>query len=212
MSAYERKNHHSVSEDIVWHNTAVSSQERAHHNQQTPAVLWFTGLSGSGKSTIANAVERMLFDMGKRSYLLDGDNVRHGLNRDLGFSDQDRVENIRRIGEVAKLFVDSGALVLTAFISPFVEDRQQARELIEEGRFFEVYIDTPLEICEQRDPKGLYKKARSGEIANFTGIDSEYEKPVSPEIHIQTQGLSVEQCAKRVVDELARLNLLDTKD
>ncbi len=143
-------------------------------------MLWFTGLSGSGKSTIANAVERLLFEMGQRSYLLDGDNIRHGLNKDLGFSDQDRVENIRRIGEVAKLFVDSGLIALTAFISPFVSDRQQARSLVKEGQFLEVYIDTPLEVCEQRDPKGLYKKARAGKIANFTGIDSAYEAPVSP--------------------------------
>lgn len=187
---------------VVWHNSTVSHQQRAEQKKQKPVVLWFTGLSGSGKSTVANAVESRLMALGKHSYLLDGDNVRHGLNKDLGFSDQDRIENIRRIGEVAKLFVDSGSIVLTAFISPFISDRQQVRDLLEQGQFLEVFIDTPLEVCESRDPKGLYKKARSGEIKNFTGISSDYEAPLNPEIHIKTAEYSVEECAKQVVDAL----------
>ncbi len=201
-SPYEIKDNESVSNDVVWHNTTVTHEDRIKLKQQTPVVLWFTGLSGSGKSTVANAVESKLLSLGKHSYLLDGDNVRHGLNKDLGFSDDDRVENIRRIGEVAKLFVDSGAIVLTAFISPFVADREQVRDLMAEDQFLEVFIDTPLEVCEQRDPKGLYKKARAGEIKNFTGIDSEYEVPLSPEIHVKTAGKSVEECAEFVVAQL----------
>ncbi len=192
-----------ASHDVVWHNTLVSPQDRAQLKQQKPVVLWFTGLSGSGKSTVANAVESKLLSLGKHSYLLDGDNVRHGLNKDLGFSDDDRIENIRRIGEVAKLFVDSGAIVLTAFISPFIADRKQVRDLMEDGQFLEVFIDTPLEVCEQRDPKGLYKKARAGEIKNFTGIDSNYEVPLCPEIHVKTANKSIEECAEFVVAQLA---------
>jgi len=190
------------SSDVVWHNSTVTHQQRTDLKQQMPVVLWFTGLSGSGKSTVANAVESQLMALGKHSYLLDGDNVRHGLNKDLGFSDQDRIENIRRIGEVAKLFVDSGVIVLTAFISPFISDRQQVRELVDEGQFLEVFIDTPLEVCESRDPKGLYKKARSGEIKNFTGISSDYEAPVTPDIHVKTAECSIDECAKQVVDAL----------
>lgn len=207
-SPHEVKNNESVSENVVWHNTTVTHQDRVQLKQQKPVVLWFTGLSGSGKSTVANAVESQLLSLGKHSYLLDGDNVRHGLNKDLGFSDQDRIENIRRIGEVAKLFVDSGTIVLSAFISPFISDRQQARALMNEGQFLEVFIDTPLDICEQRDPKGLYKKARAGEIKNFTGIDSSYEAPVSPEIHIKTAHKSVEQCAQEVVLKLQQLGYI----
>lgn len=202
-SPYEIKDNESVSNDVVWHNTTVTHADRIKLKQQKPVVLWFTGLSGSGKSTVANAVESKLLSLGKHSYLLDGDNVRHGLNKDLGFSDDDRVENIRRIGEVAKLFVDSGAIVLTAFISPFIADREQVRDLMAEGQFLEVFIDTPLEVCEQRDPKGLYKKARAGEIKNFTGIDSKYEVPLSPEIHVKTAGKSVTECAEFVVAQLA---------
>lgn len=201
-SPYTNKEHDSVSDDIVWHNATVTPDARAKQKQQNPVVLWFTGLSGSGKSTIANAVESKLLSLGKHSYLLDGDNVRHGLNKDLGFSDADRVENIRRIGEVAKLFVDSGSIVLTAFISPFIQDREQVRELMQVEQFLEVFIDTPLEVCEARDPKGLYKKARAGEIKHFTGIDSEYQAPVNPEIHIQTQDKSIEECAIQIVQAL----------
>ncbi|NRF27194.1 adenylyl-sulfate kinase [Vibrio coralliilyticus] len=202
MNPYNKKINESVSDDIVWHNATVSSQERSSLKQQKPVVLWFTGLSGSGKSTVANAVEKKLLALGKHSYLLDGDNVRHGLNKDLGFSNEDRVENIRRIGEVAKLFVDSGMIVLTAFISPFISDRDQVRELLEDRQFLEVFIDTPFEICEQRDPKGLYKKARAGEIKNFTGIDSEYEAPVYAEIHVKTDNATIEQCAQKIIDTL----------
>ncbi|WP_261817980.1 adenylyl-sulfate kinase [Vibrio gallicus] len=188
--------------NIVWHDTSVSQQDRHQLNNQTSAVLWFTGLSGSGKSTIANAVEKKLFELGKHTYLLDGDNVRHGLNQDLGFSDTDRVENIRRIGEVAKLFVDAGTLTLSAFISPFRQDRDSIRANIEHGQFIEVFVDTPLAVCESRDPKGLYKKARAGAIADFTGITSEYEAPLHPEIQLQTDQFSVEQCADQVVTYL----------
>ncbi len=205
---YQKKQNDSVNDDIVWHNTTVTHQDRVELKQQKPVVLWFTGLSGSGKSTVANAVESKLFSLGKHSYLLDGDNVRHGLNKDLGFSDQDRVENIRRIGEVAKLFVDSGSIVLTAFISPFVDDRKQVREFLSEGQFLEVFIDTPLEVCEQRDPKGLYKKARAGEVKHFTGIDSEYQVPANPDIHIKTAQYSVSECAEQIVSQLQQLGYI----
>ncbi|WP_394146948.1 adenylyl-sulfate kinase [Shewanella atlantica] len=190
------------SSDVVWHQASVSHDQREAANGHAPAVLWFTGLSGSGKSTVANAVDRMLHDLGCKTYVLDGDNVRHGLNGDLGFSDADRVENIRRIGEVSKLFVDAGLLVSTAFISPFVEDRACVRALLSDKQFIEVYIDTPIEVCEQRDPKGLYKKARAGEIKNFTGIDSAYERPGSPEVHVKTAEKSIQECALQVVSYL----------
>lgn len=188
-----------MSDNIVWHQHNVSHQDRCEQKSQKACVLWFTGLSGSGKSTVANAVESMLFQNNNHSYLLDGDNIRHGLNKDLSFSDDDRVENIRRIGEVAKLFADSGLIVLSAFISPFRSDRQQVRELLNDGDFIEVFVDTPLEICEKRDPKGLYKKARAGDIKNFTGLDSPYEKPEQPEIHLQAGSKSVETLAEEVL-------------
>ncbi|MEZ9804669.1 adenylyl-sulfate kinase [Vibrio cyclitrophicus] len=203
-SPYEIKQNDSVSDDVVWHNSTVTREDRIKLKQQKPVVLWFTGLSGSGKSTVANAVESKLLSIGKHSYLLDGDNVRHGLNKDLGFSDCERIENIRRIGEVAKLFVDSGTIVLTAFISPFVSEREQARALMQKGEFLEVFIDTPIAVCEARDPKGLYKKARAGEIKNFTGIDSTYELPLAPEIHLHTDGKSVDECAEYVVKQLVK--------
>lgn len=170
--------------NLTWHNTSITKPQRAAIKNQNPCVLWFTGLSGSGKSTLANAVEKRLFDLGYHTYLLDGDNVRMGLNRDLGFDEGSRVENIRRIGEVCKLFVDSGLIVISAFISPFVSDRTLARSLVEKGEFIEIFVDTPLEICERRDPKGLYKRARNGEIENFSGISSPYERPHNPEIHL----------------------------
>lgn len=185
--------------NIVWHDQHVTKSARVAKNSHKPCVLWFTGLSGSGKSTIANAAEHALFERGCRTYLLDGDNVRHGLNKDLGFGDDDRVENIRRIGEVSKLFVDAGLIVFTAFISPFRSDRQIVRKLLEEGEFIEIFIDTPLDICEQRDPKGLYQKARAGEIPFFTGISSPYEAPINPEIHIHTDKLSVEQTVETII-------------
>ncbi len=197
-----RETDEDKSSDVVWHQSSVSHLSRVALNGHKPAVLWFTGLSGSGKSTVANAVDKMLHDRGCKTYVLDGDNIRHGLNGDLGFSDDDRVENIRRIGEVAKLFVDAGLLVSSAFISPFITERKMVRELLGEQQFIEVFIDTPIEICEQRDPKGLYKKARAGEIKNFTGIDSAYEPPNKPEIHIQAGQKSVEQCATQVIEYL----------
>ena len=191
-------------ENIVWHNQSITKEKRLTLLNQKPCILWFTGLSGSGKSTIANAVELELFKRGRKTYLLDGDNVRHGLNKDLGFSEQDRIENIRRIGEVAKLFVDSGLIVLTAFISPFKSDRQIARSLVKYDEFIEVFIDTPLEVCEQRDPKGLYKKARDGAIKNFTGISSPYEAPEEPQIHIKTDEHSIEECVDIVINFLIK--------
>ena len=190
--------------NIVWHNQSITKEKRLTLLNQKPCILWFTGLSGSGKSTIANAVELELFKRRRKTYLLDGDNVRHGLNKDLGFSEQDRIENIRRIGEVAKLFVDSGLIVLTAFISPFKSDRQIARSLVKYDEFIEVFIDTPLEVCEQRDPKGLYKKARDGAIKNFTGISSPYEAPEEPQIHIKTDEHSIQECVDIVINYLIK--------
>ncbi|MFC3524082.1 adenylyl-sulfate kinase [Marinococcus halophilus] len=192
----------SKSTDIVWHDASVSKEERQEKNKHQSFVLWFTGLSGSGKSTLANAVSRKLFERGSHTYVLDGDNVRHGLNKDLGFSPEDRTENIRRIGEVAKLFVDSGQIVSTAFISPYREDRHQVRQLLPEGEFIEVYVEASLEACEERDPKGLYKKARSGEIPSFTGINAPYEEPENPELTVNTEQKSIEESAQEVVDAL----------
>lgn len=194
--------------NIVWHQHEINKDSRAESLGQKPRVLWLTGLSGSGKSTLANLLEKKLHEQGKHTYLLDGDNVRHGLCGDLGFSDKDRVENIRRISEVAKLFVDSGMVVLTAFISPFQADRDFCRNLLAAGEFIEVFVDTPLEVCEQRDPKGLYKKARSGEIKHFTGIDSAYEAPKSPEVHLQYQDEPAEQTAERLYNLLEEKGLL----
>lgn len=188
--------------NIVWHQHDINKQARSEALKQKPAVIWLTGLSGSGKSTIANLLERKLYAHGKKTYLLDGDNVRHGLCGDLGFDDKDRVENIRRISEVAKLFVDSGTIVITAFISPFKADRAYCRSLLETGEFIEVHIDTPIEVCEQRDPKGLYKKARSGDIKHFTGIDSAYEVPESPEVHLTHVEETPEQSAERLFTAL----------
>jgi bifunctional enzyme CysN/CysC len=186
----------------------VSKNIRSVMKGHRPAILWFTGLSGAGKSTIANIVERRLADIGVHTYSLDGDNVRHGLNKDLGFSDADRVENIRRIGEVAKLFVDAGLVVTVSFISPFRTERDMVRNLVEKGEFIEIFVDTPLELAESRDPKGLYRKARAGEIRNFTGIDSPYEEPVSPELHLRTASATPEQLAEEVIDYLRRIGLV----
>ncbi|WP_195781682.1 adenylyl-sulfate kinase [Priestia megaterium] len=192
----------SKSTNITWHDAGITKEERREQNNHHSFVLWFTGLSGSGKSTVANAVAKALFDKNIRNYVLDGDNVRFGLNKNLGFSAEDRTENIRRIGEVSKLFVDSGQVVLTAFISPFQEDRAQVREILEGNEFLEVYVECPLEECEKRDPKGLYKKARSGEIRDFTGIDSPYESPANPELTINTSTQSVEECVQTVIEYL----------
>jgi len=191
-----------MSSNIVWHDHTVDKASRANKLNQKPSVIWLTGLSGSGKSTIANLLEKRLYEAQQSTYLLDGDNVRHGLCGDLGFDDKARVENIRRISEVSKLFVEAGLIVITAFISPFKADRDFCRSLLEKGEFIEVFVDTPLEVCEQRDPKGLYKKARSGDIKHFTGIDSEYEAPTSPEVHLQYKDESAEETAERLYQAL----------
>ncbi|XAK24271.1 adenylyl-sulfate kinase [Campylobacter coli] len=176
--------------NLTWHASSITKAQRAKLKKQKPCVLWFTGLSGSGKSTLANAVEKKLFEQGFHTYLLDGDNVRHGLNGDLGFDEASRVENIRRIGELCKLFMDAGMIVLCAFISPFEKDRKLVKDLLEEDEYIEIFVDTSLEVCEKRDPKGLYKKARQGEIKNFTGIDSPYERPKNPHIRITKEDLN----------------------
>jgi len=196
-------------DNIVWHQHQVDKQARAKLKQQKPCVLWFTGLSGSGKSTIANLLEQKLYSLAKQSYLLDGDNIRHGLCGDLGFSDRDRVENIRRISELCKLFVDSGEIVLAAFISPFRTDRAFARSLMGDGEFVEVFVNAPLDVCEARDPKGLYKKARRGEIHKFTGIDSDYQVPADPEITANTAEHSAEECVDQILSYLSENGFLE---
>ena len=190
--------------NLVWQEVDVDKSARAKQNQQTPCLLWFTGFSGSGKSTVANLVEKRLHSMGKRTYLLDGDNVRHGLNKDLGFTDADRVENIRRVAEVGKLMVDAGLIVMASFISPFRSERDLARELFDEHEFMEVFVDASIEACERRDPKGLYQRARDGKIPNFTGISSPYEPPETPEIHLNTEQMTPEEAAELVVAELQK--------
>ncbi|WP_416411830.1 adenylyl-sulfate kinase [Pantoea sp. App145] len=194
-------------ENVVWHDHPVTRAEREQQHGHQGVVLWFTGLSGSGKSTVAGAVEQALHRLGVSTYLLDGDNVRHGLCRDLGFSDDDRKENIRRVGEVAKLMVDAGLVVLTAFISPHRAERQMVRDLLAEGQFIEVFVDTPLAVCEARDPKGLYKKARAGELRNFTGIDSVYEAPEVPEIHLDGEQL-VTKLTAQLLDLLRHRDII----
>jgi bifunctional enzyme CysN/CysC len=189
-------------QNIHWQALDISREAHARHKGQRPKVLWFTGLSGAGKSTIANLVEKKLHAMGRHTFLLDGDNVRHGLNKDLGFTDADRVENVRRVGEVAKLMADAGLIVLTAFISPFRAERAMVREMLPDGEFAEIFVDTPLSEAERRDEKGLYAKARSGDLKNFTGIDSPYEAPENPDLRIETTTLSAEEAANRIVDWL----------
>lgn len=196
--------------NLTWHETTVTKQDREELLNQKGCVVWFTGLSGSGKSTLANAVAHQLHERNHHTYVLDGDNVRHGLNKNLGFSPEDREENIRRVGEVAKLFVDAGTIVMTAFISPYRADRDQARELILENRFVEVFVECPLNICEERDPKGLYKKARSGEIKEFTGISAPYEEPNKPEVVVNTSELSVIESARQVTVYLEKAGLVPT--
>lgn len=193
-----------MSDNVTWHPGHVARGDRPSQG----ATIWFTGLSGSGKSTVATACEARLVAAGRPAYVLDGDNVRHGLNRDLGFTDQDRVENIRRIGEIAKLLVDAGLIVMTAFISPFRAERQLARDLIEQGEFIEVHVATTLDVCETRDTKGLYKKARAGQIPNFTGIDSAYEAPIHPEIVVDAGGNDLKACIDQLLAYLEQRRLI----
>lgn len=195
------------SSNVVWHQSTVTRQHREQQNGHHSVILWFTGLSGAGKSTLAHAVEEALFKLNCRVFVIDGDNVRHGLCADLGFTSEDRVENIRRVGEVAKLFTEAGIITLTAFISPFRADRDRVRALVPEGDFIEIYCQASLEICEDRDVKGLYKKARSGEISNFTGISSPYEPPVSPELIVNTGAESLETCVQQVIEFLQNQGL-----
>ncbi|HPB21529.1 MAG TPA: sulfate adenylyltransferase subunit CysN [Novosphingobium sp.] len=192
-------------QNVHWQPTDLTREDHARLKNQTPRVLWFTGLSGAGKSTIANEVEKLLNVMNRHTFLLDGDNVRHGLNKDLGFTEADRIENIRRVGEVAKLMADAGLIVLTAFISPFRAEREMVRQMLPEGEFIEIYVDTPLEVAEARDVKGLYKKARSGQLANFTGIDSPYEPPEAPEIRVNTAEMTAEEAARYIIAQLMPL-------
>lgn len=192
----------SESNNITWHDSEVTKEERQNRNGHKSAVIWFTGLSGSGKSTVSVALEKALFNEGKQTYRLDGDNVRHGLNKNLGFSPEDHTENIRRIGEVAKLMVDAGSITVTAFISPYKQDRDNVRAILEDGEFIEVYTKCSVEECEKRDPKGLYKKARSGEIPEFTGISAPYEAPDHPEIILDTEHESIDQSVDRVIQYL----------
>ena len=196
------------SHNIHMQHVDVDKATRGAMKGQRPCVLWFTGLSGAGKSTLANQIEKRLNAMGRHTYLLDGDNVRHGLNKDLGFTEADRVENIRRVGEVAKLMVDAGLIVLTAFISPFRSERRMARGLLEDGEFIEIFIDTPIAVAEERDPKGLYKKARRGEIKNFTGIDSPYEAPENAEIRVDTSDRDIDQTVDEIMVRLRDLGIL----
>ncbi|WP_245686864.1 adenylyl-sulfate kinase [Tenuibacillus multivorans] len=197
-----------VNQNIVMHPTSITKKKRQEINRHKSCVLWFTGYSGSGKSTLANELDRQLYDLKISSYVLDGDNIRHGLNHDLGFSANDRIENIRRVGEVAKLFVDSGTIVMTAFISPFQKDRDQVRQLFEDHEFIEVFVDCPFEICEQRDPKGLYRKARKGEIKDFTGIDSPYEPPLNPELTVETEKHSIKEAANQIIQYLGQIGMI----
>jgi len=196
------------SSNTVWHNATVTRQRREALNNHKSVILWFTGLSGSGKSTLAHAVEEQLYQKGCRTFVLDGDNVRHGLCGDLGFSDEDRKENIRRIGELAKLMLESGVIALTAFISPFASERRLARSLVPHGEFIEIYCNSSIEVCEERDVKGLYKKARKGEIKEFTGISSPYEVPKNPELIVNTDSDDLSDCVKQVIDLLEERHLI----
>jgi len=198
-----------LNRNIVWHEANVHKEERKKLNGHGSCIIWFTGLSGSGKSTLSHALDEALYQRQARSYVLDGDNIRHGLNKDLGFSDEARTENIRRIGEVAKLFIDAGLIVMTAFISPFRKDRDIVREIVQEGEFIEIFVKCPLAVCENRDPKGLYKKARNGEIKQFTGIDSPYEEPVNPEFVIETDKMSVDEAVKSILNYLVTKGVLN---
>ena len=193
-----------ASSNVVWHHATVTRARREAQNGHRGAIIWFTGLSGSGKSTLAHAVEETLYQQGCRTFVLDGDNVRHGLCGELGFSTQDRQENIRRIGEVAKLFMEAGIIVLTAFISPYRDDRERVRGMVEHGDFIEIFCDSSIEVCETRDVKGLYKKARAGEIPEFTGISSPYEIPENPELNVNTGTVSLDACVQQVIEKITR--------
>lgn len=193
---------------VTWHKGSITKQDRERLLKQKGVVIWFTGLPSSGKSTLANAVEKKLFEQDHLSFVLDGDNIRHGLNKNLGFSPEDREENIRRIGEVAKLFSDAGLIAMTSFISPYRKDRDKARELMKDGEFIEVFVKVPLDVAEQRDPKGLYKKARAGEIKEFTGISAPYEEPVNPEIVMDTSKLDVTQCRDIIINKLEEKGII----
>jgi bifunctional enzyme CysN/CysC len=197
--------------NIAWQPLSVGKDERSALKHQKPCILWFTGLSGAGKSTIANIVDQKLFAMSHHTMLLDGDNVRHGLNRDLGFTEADRVENIRRVGEVAKLMLDGGLIVICSFISPYKAERDMVRNLVGDGEFFEVFVDTPIDECAKRDPKGLYSKAKAGKIKNFTGVDAPYEAPGAPEIHLQTVAQQPERLADQVLRTLADRGVISLK-
>jgi len=198
----------SKAKNIVWHQSSIDRNAISQKKGHKSAILWFTGLSGSGKSTLANALNVVLFERGISTYVLDGDNIRHGLCKDLGFSDLDREENIRRIGEVAKLFLDAGVIVLTAFVSPFSVDREKARSLVAKGDFLEIFCAADLQACEKRDTKGLYAKARAGEIKDFTGISSPYEEPESPDLRIDTASSDLESCVQIVIQKLTQLKII----
>lgn len=200
------------SHEVVWHNATVTRVRRQQLNRHRSFVLWFTGLSGSGKSTIAHAVEEQLHQAAMRTFVFDGDNVRHGLCADLGFSDQDRSENLRRIGEMGKLFLETGVIALTAFISPLRSDRERIRAMYQLGDFYEIFVDCPLEVCEQRDVKGMYKRARAGEIKQFTGISAPYEPPENPELVLRSDLLPLDDCVSRVVDLVTRVSRNDHAD
>jgi len=197
------------SSDVVWHHATVTRDRRKQQNNHKSVIMWFTGLSGAGKSTLAHCVEESLHQMGCRTFVLDGDNIRHGLCGDLGFSIEDRTENIRRISEVAKLMMEAGVITLTAFISPFRAEREKARQIFPHGEFLEIYCECPLEVCEQRDVKGLYKKARAGEVKNFTGISSPYEEPAKPELVVKTSETSLDECAKQVLELLEERGVIN---
>lgn len=200
------------SSNTVWHHATITRAAREKLHKHRSVILWFTGLSGSGKSTLAHAVEDYLHRQSVSTFVLDGDNVRHGLCSDLGFSDKDRIENIRRVGEIAKLMTEAGIITLTAFISPFKSDRNAARSLVPHGDFLEIYCDCSLEVCEQRDVKGLYKKARAGKIPHFTGIDSPYEAPENPELTVDTQNLSLDECVQQVMQLLVERGIIKLKE
>jgi len=200
---------HQKSSNTVWHHATVTRERRQKLNGHKSTILWFTGLSGAGKSSLAHALEERLYQMKCRTYVLDGDNVRHGLCGDLSFSEEDRQENIRRIGNVAKLFLESGVIVLTAFISPFKKDRAIVRNMVEHGDFIEIYCNTPIEVCEKRDVKGLYKRARQGKIKEFTGISSPYEEPINPDITILTGKDAIDDCVEQIINLLKSRNILE---